>query len=135
MLGSPVVGLSLQSASYRVPFWPMTRGCPTSTRPAALDHSRRCPGNLDPRHTTFAYDADSNLTTETYPNATVGSFTFDAADRMSSTVDSLSGTRFLSLTYHRDADGQLTQGSATQQYGYDTTNRVIGDHGIDPLTA
>jgi YD repeat-containing protein len=43
---------------------------------------------------------------------------------MSSTVDSLSGTRFLSLTYHRDADGQLTQSSASQQYGYDTTNRV-----------
>ena len=74
--------------------------------------------------TTFAYDADSNLTTETYPNGTVGTSTFDAADRMSSTVDSLNGTQFLSLTYHRDADGQLTQGSATQQYGYDTINRV-----------
>lgn len=74
--------------------------------------------------TTFAYDADSNLTTETYANGILGTFAFDAADRMSSTVDSLSGTQFLSLTYHRDADGQLTQGSATQQYGYDTTNRV-----------
>jgi RHS repeat-associated protein len=74
--------------------------------------------------TTFAYDADSNLTTETYANGTIGTFAFDAADRVSSTVDSLSGTQFLSLTYHRDADGQLTQGSATQQYGYDTTNRV-----------
>lgn len=54
MLASSVVGLSLQSASYRTRFRPMTRGCPTSTRPAVLDHSRRCPGNLDPRHYSYA---------------------------------------------------------------------------------
>jgi RHS repeat-associated protein len=75
--------------------------------------------------TTFNYDADSNLITWTYPNSVVGNWTYNRADKLSA-INYTTGTKhaaFLTFTYTRDADNQLTTENS-QTYGYDTVNRV-----------
>jgi RHS repeat-associated protein len=75
--------------------------------------------------TRFNYDADSNLITWTYPNSVVGNWAYNRADKLSA-INYTAGTKhtvFLSFTYTRDADTQLTAENS-QTYGYDTVNRV-----------
>ena len=51
--------------------------------------------------TSFGYDANSNLSTETPPSSTgiVDTFTFDAADRLMSISDVKGGTTLFAATY------------------------------------
>jgi RHS repeat-associated protein len=71
--------------------------------------------------TTFGYDADSNLTTETFPAASgvVDTFTFNAADQITAVTSKKGGiTTLLSATYTRDAANQLASDtSATSGQG------------------
>ncbi len=74
--------------------------------------------------TTYAYDPNSNLTTQTYPNGTAATSSYDAADRLTGTSDSLGTNQpFLSLAYARDAAGQLASENS-QSYGSDILNRL-----------
>ena len=81
--------------------------------------------------TTFGYDPNSNLITETLPSGTsiVDTFTFDAANRLMGISDVKGGTTSLfSASYSRDNANQLTSDSsapsATSSYGYNTLNQV-----------
>jgi len=80
--------------------------------------------------TTFGYDADSNLTTETFPAASgmVDSFTFNAADQMTAVASVKSGTTLFSAGYTRDAANQLatdtSAASGTGSYKYTPLNQV-----------
>ena len=81
--------------------------------------------------TTFGYDPNSNLTTETLPSGTgiVDTFTVDAADRLMGISDVKGGTTTLfAATYTRDNANQVTSDSsapsATGSYKYNTLNQV-----------
>ena len=80
--------------------------------------------------TTFGYDVNSNLTTETLPaaSAVVDTFTFDAADRLMAIADKKGNSSLFGATYTRDNANQLTsdssQPSATKSYKYTTLNQV-----------
>jgi RHS repeat-associated protein len=81
--------------------------------------------------TTFGYDPNSNLTTETLPSGSglVDTFTYDAADRLMAISDVKGGTTTLfSATYTRDNANQLTSDSsapsATRSYKYSPLNQV-----------
>jgi YD repeat-containing protein len=80
--------------------------------------------------TTFGYDVNSNLTTETLPTASgvVDTFTFDAADRLTAISDKKGKTTLLAATYTRDNANQLTSDSSapssTGSYKYTTLNQV-----------
>jgi RHS repeat-associated protein len=83
-----------------------------------------------PNTTTFGYDADSNLTTETFPSGSglVDTFGFNAADQMSSVSDVTGGTTLFSATYTRDANGQLASDtsvpSASASFHYTPLNQL-----------
>jgi RHS repeat-associated protein len=80
--------------------------------------------------TTFGYDADGNVTSETYPNGVVATTGYDRTDRTTSIADTLGATSLVSFAYSRDNAGRLasvqptgvSQGNET--YGYDTLNRL-----------
>ena len=81
--------------------------------------------------TTFGYDPNSNLTTETLPGGSgvVDTFAFDAADRLMGISDVKGGsTTLFSATYTRDNANQLTSDSsapsATGSYKYTALNQV-----------
>jgi RHS repeat-associated protein len=80
--------------------------------------------------TSFGYDANSNLTTETLPAASgvVDTFTFDAADRLTAISDKKGKTTLFAATYTRDSANQLTSDSSapnsTSSYKYTTLNQV-----------
>lgn len=80
--------------------------------------------------TTFGYDADSNLTTQTFPGASgvVDSFTFNAADQMTAAASDKGGSALFSATYTRDAANQLASdtsaASGTGSYKYTPLNQV-----------
>ena len=81
--------------------------------------------------TSFGYDANSNLTTETLPAGTgiVDTFSVDAADRLTAISDVKGGSTILfSATYSRDNANQLVSDSsmpsATGSYRYTTLNQV-----------
>jgi YD repeat-containing protein len=80
--------------------------------------------------TTFRYDVNSNLTTETLPSGTgvVDTFTFDAADRLGTIADTKGGNTLFAATYARDNANQLTSDSSapssTGSYKYTTLNQV-----------
>jgi RHS repeat-associated protein len=80
--------------------------------------------------TTFAYDANSNLTKETFPAASgvIDTFTFNNADHMTAMSSKKGNTTLLSATYTRDAANQLTSdtsaASGTSKYKYDALNQV-----------
>jgi RHS repeat-associated protein len=80
--------------------------------------------------TTFGYDLDSNLTTETFPVASgvVDTFTFDAADQLTADASNKGGTNLFSVTYSRDAANQLASDSSaasgTSSYKYTPLNQV-----------
>jgi len=82
----------------------------------------------------FGYDANSNLTTETFPANGSGTqatdtFGFDAADRMMSVSDTTNAPSTLfSATYTRDSANQLTsdssQPSSNGTYKYTVLNQL-----------
>ena len=80
--------------------------------------------------TSFGYDADSNLTTETFPAASgvVDTFTFNAADQMTSAASVKGGTTLFSAGYARDAANQLASdtsaAAANSAYKYTPLNQV-----------
>jgi RHS repeat-associated protein len=80
--------------------------------------------------TTFGYDVNSNLTTETLPSASgiVDTFTFDAADRLTAISDKKGKTTLFSATYGRDNANQLTSdssiSSSTGSYKYNSLNEL-----------
>jgi RHS repeat-associated protein len=80
--------------------------------------------------TRFAYDANSNLTTETLPTASgiVDTFTFDAADRLMAISDTKGKSTLFSATYTRDTANQLTSDSSissnTSSYKYNALNEL-----------
>jgi len=82
--------------------------------------------------TTFGYDADSNLTTETFPAASgvVDIFTFNAADRITGATSAKGGSSIAPFpaSYARDAANQLTSDSSaaagTGFYKYTPLNQV-----------
>lgn len=80
--------------------------------------------------TTFAYDANSNLTTETLPAGVgvVDTYSFDAADRLMAVADVRGSTTLFSAAYSRDSVNQLTSDSSAPStsgsYQYTTTNQV-----------
>ncbi len=80
--------------------------------------------------TSFGYDVNSNLTTETLPAASgvLDTFTFDAADRLTAVSDKTAKTTLFAGTYTRDNANQLTSDSSipssTGSYQYDTLNQL-----------
>ena len=80
--------------------------------------------------TTFGYDADSNLTTETFPatSGVVDTFTFNAADQLTASASTKSGTTLFSAGYTRDAANQLSSDTSastgTGSYKYTPLNQV-----------
>ena len=82
--------------------------------------------------TTFGYDPDSNLTTETFPAASgvVDTFTFNAADQLTAVASNKGGSPLspFPAAYTRDAANQLaSDGSAasgTGSYKYTPLNQV-----------
>ncbi|HLZ25880.1 MAG TPA: RHS repeat-associated core domain-containing protein [Chloroflexota bacterium] len=81
--------------------------------------------------TTFGYDADSNLTTETFPAAStvVDTFTFNATDQMTNVASVKGGsTTLFSAGYSRDSANQLSSDSSaasgTGSYKYTPLNQV-----------
>lgn len=88
--------------------------------------------------TDFGYDANANLTTATYPadTATADAFSYDRANRLSSTSwnHSQRGTMG-KVDYTRDSDGLVASAAATgvpvgpqtpgpETYGYDTRDQL-----------
>ena len=107
----------------------------------------------DTQPNTFYYDADANLCLTTFANGTVGTRTYDRADRLASSGtpsmvyasggatacgQTPTGTTLLSLTYARDAVGQVTNencsaattaaaacpSGGSTSYGYDAFERL-----------
>lgn len=86
-------------------------------------------------HTTnFSYDADGNRTTQTYPNTTTATSTYNGNDDLLSRKDaptSNPSNPFASFTYTYNADSQAqtetdagTPSPTTQSYGYDQVARL-----------
>jgi RHS repeat-associated protein len=84
--------------------------------------------------TTFAYDANSNLEAVIFPIASgnVDEYTYDNANRMSAAKFTSGPEALASLSYVRDAAGQIEEeavsglpGSAEVLYGYDENERLI----------
>jgi RHS repeat-associated protein len=79
---------------------------------------------------TFGYDPDSNLTTETFPSASgvVDTFTFNAADQMTASASNKGSTVLFSATYVRDSANQLTgdtsAASGTGSFKYTPLNQL-----------
>lgn len=80
--------------------------------------------------TSFVYDPNSNLTTETQPGGTgiVDTFTFDAADRLMAVSDVKGNSTLFSAAYTRDNASQLTLDSSAPStagaYRYTPLNQV-----------
>ena len=64
--------------------------------------------------TSFGYDVNSNLTSETLPKGTgvVDTITFDAADRLIAISDTKGKTTLFAATYTRDNANQLISDSS-----------------------
>jgi len=73
--------------------------------------------------TTFTYDADSNLAATAYANGVAGTATFDHADVMATTKDTIGTATVLSLSDQRDPVNDVTT-EGTTTYGYDPVNRL-----------
>jgi YD repeat-containing protein len=76
-------------------------------------------------HTTqFAYDPNSNLTSEVYPNTITAGYHYNAADQLTTITDTENGTPLWTFGYSRDPLGQVQTatdpvGSFSHSYGYD----------------
>ena len=85
-------------------------------------------------NTSFGYDADSNLTGIAFPTASgnVDEYAYDRASRMSTATFKKGSEALASLSYVRDALGQVEEearsglpGSEEVSYGYDQNNRLV----------
>jgi YD repeat-containing protein len=84
--------------------------------------------------TTFTYDANSNLMTQTVPSTTpvIDTYTHDTADRLMGIADTTTSGTLASFTYTRDNDNYLTSEVAAgsgitavnDTYAYDPVDRV-----------
>jgi len=80
--------------------------------------------------TTFTYDPDSNLSTETFPAASgvVDSFTFNAADQLTAVTSAKVGSPLFSASYTRDSanlvTGDSSAASGSGSYKYTPLNQV-----------
>jgi RHS repeat-associated protein len=84
--------------------------------------------------TSFAYDADSNLKGIAFPSGSgnVDEYAYDRASRMSGATFKKGTETLASLTYTRDALGQVEKearsglpGPAETTFGYDANNRLV----------
>jgi RHS repeat-associated protein len=79
--------------------------------------------------TTFLYDPNSNVTTQSVPSVptVTDTYSYNAADQMTSTLDS-NGSTLFSAAYSRDGNGQLSSDSsvptAVGSYRYTTLNEL-----------
>jgi RHS repeat-associated protein len=86
------------------------------------------------RTTQFAYDANSNLTSTSFPAASgnVDSYTYDDADQMSEVKMKKGSETLASVAYARNSDGQVSNASSTglpgtepeTAYSYDANKRL-----------
>ena len=84
--------------------------------------------------TNFAYDADGNITSQSYPNGTNASYGYDNADQLTQTTDSgPGGSVFATLPSPRNGDGVITSdmeeglpGTPTRAFSYDKNQRLTG---------
>jgi len=80
--------------------------------------------------TGFGYDADSNLTTETFPSGSgvIDTFTFNAADQVTNVASMKGASTLFSAGYSRDANNQLASDSSAASgiasYRYTALNQV-----------
>jgi RHS repeat-associated protein len=84
--------------------------------------------------TSYGYDADSNLTSQTNPNGTTETITVDDADRVmgiSHAPTATPGSPFASFIYGRDNEDKVTSVAAT---GVPTDNRTWGYTNIDQVS-
>jgi RHS repeat-associated protein len=114
------------------------QGVPVSLLPGTLTRTYDAAGRMQSvtswagNTTRFGYDADSNLATIAYPNSTNASYSYDAADRTATIVDTgPGGVPFLTLPYSRDGNGRTatdnpasTPVAVAQTYGYDGSGRL-----------
>ena len=93
--------------------------------------------------TTFDYNADSNLISESFLATTgdVDRFGYDADDQMVSVDDRLASTTLFSATYTRDAGGNIisdtSQPASTDSFGYTDSNQLCyaGSSAGDPCSS
>jgi RHS repeat-associated protein len=80
--------------------------------------------------TSFGYDADSNLTSETYPNTVKATFKYDKDDQVISIADALGSTQLLSFAYTRNKLSLLASMQPTgvpqsnETYAYTALNQL-----------
>lgn len=88
--------------------------------------------------TSFGYNADSELTSQTYPNGTTATTGYDNADRLTSIQHAPTAnlvTPFASFSYTRDDRGQLTSVTSAgvpadnHSYGYNSLNQLTSVDG------
>ncbi len=77
---------------------------------------------------TFGYDVNSNLTTDTLRNGVTDTYGFSAADQMTSVSDLKGTTTIFAATYTRDSNAQLasdsSQTTAQSMYKYTALNQL-----------
>jgi RHS repeat-associated protein len=78
--------------------------------------------------TQFGYDANSNLTTDTFQSTATDTYGFNAADQMTSISDVKGATTLFAASYTRDSNGQLatdsSQSTNQRDYKYTALNQV-----------
>jgi RHS repeat-associated protein len=80
--------------------------------------------------TTFGYDGNGAVKTTAYPNGTTVTNGYDDAARSTSTIAVTGTATVFSLTFGRDANGQLasqTTGSASKSFGYNTKEQLASE--------
>jgi RHS repeat-associated protein len=75
---------------------------------------------------TFAYDGDSNLVGEAYPNGVLATLSYDSADRLVAISDAEGPSTLQQFSYGRDGIGLVTS-EGTRAFGYDGANRLSSD--------
>ncbi len=81
-----------------------------------------------PNTTSFGYDVNSNLTSDTLQSGAVDTYTFNAANQQTAISDVKGGTTIFAATYTRDSNGQLasdTSQAANQgSFKYTSLNQL-----------
>lgn len=81
-----------------------------------------------PNTTTFGYDENSNLTSDTLQSGIVDTYTFNAANQQTAISDVNGGTTIFAATYTRDSNGQLasdnSQAANQAKYKYTSLNQL-----------
>lgn len=85
--------------------------------------------------TTFAYDSNGNLTTQTQANGVIETFTYDGLDRVALHTSTFGGSTIYSASYAYDladrrreiAEELQGQTPRTTSYDYDAQYRLVGE--------